>query len=135
MYRPFIALSLALFSQITSAQADTFRQCVADSGAVMYSAWWCKFCHKQLLEFSPTLTRGDMHDAEKMKAFPFVKDCGGENPLTLTPSCLPSGARGVPFWTVRNNAPADEDGKPYSGGGFDVESIAEFTGCAIPKNR
>jgi hypothetical protein len=134
MYRLLTALTLTLLSQVSPAQTvSTFSRCVADSGATMYSAWWCPYCFLQLKRFDPTLVRADMKNSEKMKDFPFMKDCGGEKPGTLTTTCAPKEARGVPMWTFANGTPPDENGKPYSGGTLELEDIAKLTGCTLAK--
>ena len=127
-----LALATARFAD--AVESSDFSRCVANSGAVMYSAWWCPYCFLELKEFDRKLVRADMKDHEKMRAFPFAKDCGGEKAGSLIPECAPKEARGVPYWTFNNVTLINEDGKPYRGGMFPLADIAKYSGCPLPKN-
>ena len=136
MRKMVFALMLTLLAARFAGAQDSsdFSRCVANSGAVMYSAWWCPYCFLALKEFDRTLTRRDMKDSEKMRAFPFAKDCGGEKAGSLIPECVPKEARGVPFWSFGNGALFNENGKPYKGGMLPLTDIAKYSGCPLPKN-
>ncbi|OGZ08279.1 MAG: hypothetical protein A3C93_05195 [Candidatus Lloydbacteria bacterium RIFCSPHIGHO2_02_FULL_54_17] len=129
MKRQFLfvcALLLALSAVPAKAErADQLTECLTKAGAVMYSAWWCPYCLRQLQMIDPAFTREDMKDTEKLAdKFPFVVECADPKTGQFTGKC-PSGLRGVPAWRF-------SDGTQMSGM-QPLEALSAKTSCAIPR--
>ena len=90
---------------------DAFAQCVADSGAKFYGAWWCPHCHDQKLLFG-----------RSEKLLPYV-ECQTKSRDQLA-VCEEAGIKNFPTWIYA-------DGTRVVG----VESFEELatkTGCEAP---
>jgi hypothetical protein len=89
-----------------------FAQCVADSGATFYGAFWCPHCIEQKRLF------GDAH-----KTIPYV-ECSTADRQGQTQVCIDANVQSYPTWDF-----ADESRET---GKLPLEKIAEKTGCALP---
>ena len=106
---------------------STFTQCLAKSGAIMYSAWWCPSCFAQLKAIAPSLTREEMKNTEKLvREFPFVKECAEPESGKFTMGC-PSDLKGIPAWEF-------SDGNRLIGT-QDLVTLAQKTGCAVSMQK
>ena len=96
-----------------SGKYDLFAQCVNNSGAKMYGAYWCSHCKTQKESF------GD--------SFSFINyvECSLPNNAGQNEICKEAGVDSYPTW---------EFGDGLRINGFvTLEKLAERTGCELPK--
>ena len=84
---------------------DEFAQCIEQSGAKFYGAFWCPHCHNQKELF------GDSVDY-----LPYV-ECSEADGQNQTPICNQVGIESYPSWTFAD--------------GFTVTSATEPTACPV----
>lgn len=92
--------------------AVQLAQCLTDSGATFYGAFWCSHCKKQKELFG---------SAEKM--LPYV-ECSTPNGKEQTQVCKDKGITGYPTWIFK-------DGSQLSGEASFAQ-LSEKSGCANP---
>ena len=99
----FLVGFLNRFNPETSS-LDTFAQCLAEKGAVMYGAEWCPHCQNEKKAFG--------------KAFQFVPyvECP-EDPQ----KCILAGIQGYPTWVF-------PDGRKFEGE-QGIEKLSQVSGC------
>ncbi len=91
---------------------DTFAQCLDNSGAKFYGAFWCPHCVDQKELF------GDSEDL-----LPYVECAeGGKNAQPAL--CTAEGVKGFPTWKFA-------DGRTVSGV-QSLEKLSEYTTCPLP---
>ncbi len=95
-------------------QYDTFAQCLKDSGAVFYGAFWCPHCEEQKKEFGSS-----------SKLLPYV-ECSTPDAKGQTLICEEKGINSYPTWIFK-------DGSRMSGT-LSWKVLAEKTSCVLPKN-
>ncbi len=91
---------------------DTFAQCINDSGAKFYGAFWCPHCQNQKAIFG-----------RSAKLLPYV-ECSERDGKGQLPICTDIGIEGYPTWIFA-------DGTRQSGE-VPFTLLAEKTGCALP---
>lgn len=123
-----IAVILATLSApLASAVPNTLAQCLADKGAVMYSAWWCPACFAQLEEMKPSLKRNAMKNEQELtRTFPFLKECAEAETGNFNRGC-PRDLKGIPTWQFA-------DGSRLVGA-QNLDALARKTGCPVPMQR
>lgn len=89
---------------------DTFAQCITDSGAKMYAAFWCPHCQEQKAMFG--------RSAGKL---PYV-ECSQPD-RKQTQICIDQKIEGYPTWIFA-------DGTRKSGR-LTFEQLSEITSCAL----
>lgn len=94
------------------SKLDSFAQCMTDSGAVFYGAFWCPHCQntKKLL-------------GNAMKYINYV-ECSAPDGKTQLPVCAEKGVQGYPTWIFG-------DGTRETGE-LSLETLAQKTGCVLP---
>lgn len=92
---------------------DSFAQCIANSGAKMYGAWWCPHCAAQKALFG-----------KSAKQLPYV-ECQTKD-QKQTQQCDDLGIQGYPTWIFA-------DGSRVSGEQT-FATLAEKTNCLAPTN-
>jgi hypothetical protein len=90
-----------------------FAQCTADSGAVMYGAYWCPHCVEQKQDFGK--------DADLIN----YVECSLPNRQGQTQICNAADIKGYPTWEFA-------DGERMSGR-ISLQTIATKTGCTLPE--
>lgn len=91
---------------------DDFAQCINDSGAKFYGAFWCPHCQNQKAIFG-----------RSAKLLPYI-ECSERDGKGQLPICKDAGIEGYPTWVFA-------DGTRQSGElSFDL--LASKTGCAAP---
>ncbi len=111
-------VSLLVIQANKPGKYDTVAQCIADSGATFYGAFWCPHCQATKAVFG-----------KSAKLLPYV-ECSQPNGKGQLPICEEAGVQGYPTWRFA-------DGSELSG----ERSIAELaakTNCttvleAIPQ--
>lgn len=104
-------ISLLVVQANRPGKYDTFAQCVADSGAKFYGAWWCPHCHEQKILFG-----------RSAKLLPYV-ECQTKSREQLA-VCQEANIQSFPTWVYA-------DGARITG----VEQFADLaakTGCELP---
>ncbi|MBN2121800.1 hypothetical protein JW721_01965 [Candidatus Micrarchaeota archaeon] len=108
-------LAAFLYSQSGLAHAtydgpqasEEFAECITDSGAIFYGAFWCSHCQNQKALFGNSI--------EKIN---FI-DCGASED-----ACTRAGITAYPTWII--------GGEKYLGT-QSLETLAELTGCGLSK--
>lgn len=88
-----------------------FAQCLTESGATMYGAWWCPHCESQK----------DLFGA----AWDYVEyvECSTAN-RTMNQTCRNAGIEGYPTWIFGDDT--------RQSGELPLAVIAQRSGCALP---
>lgn len=105
-----VAVGLIFYPKIQAgrgASLDGFAQCLADSGATMYGAYWCSHCKTEKDAFGAS-----------WKLVPYV-ECTKDTAL-----CLQKDIKGYPTWIF-------DDGRRYEGV-QGLERLSEASGCPLP---
>lgn len=89
---------------------DGFAQCLTESGAVFYGAYWCHFCEQQKDMFGSS-----------MKFVNYV-ECDPRGKNAQPELCAENNIRGYPTWII--------DGKSYTGV-QSLDKLSELTGCPL----
>lgn len=90
---------------------DTFAQCIADSGATFYGAFWCPHCQAQKAMFG-----------KSAKLLPYV-ECSEPDGTGQLQVCIDKKIEGYPAWIFA-------DGSRESGQQT-LEELAAKTSCVI----
>jgi len=93
------------------ASLDGFAQCLKQSGAEFYGAFWCPHCQDQKKEFGSSV-----------KYLPYVECSNPDN--TQTQICKDKKIEGYPTWIFK-------DGSQLSGK-QELKTLADKTGCVLP---
>ncbi len=106
--------AIVLTSRPAEGQYDDFAQCLADSGAKMYGAWWCSHCSQQKTDFGASWAE-------------FATDGGyiecSTQTRTQTQQCRDEGITGYPTWRFDDGTEA--------GGRVSMEFLSQKTGCPL----
>ncbi len=102
---------LFILNAKTPGKYDEFAQCIGDSGAIFYGAYWCAHCQSQKLAFGKS---------EKYLPYKECSTATGQN-LDL---CVDDNITSTPTWEFA-------DGTRVSGV-QSIESLATITGCQLP---
>jgi hypothetical protein len=92
---------------------DEFAQCLTESGAKMFGAFWCPHCIDQKNSFGKSWDKVNYIECS-------LPDKSGQ-----TPFCRSEGIKGYPTWEFA-------DGSRQSGF-IQLESLSETTGCSLPE--
>lgn len=95
-------------------QVEIFAQCIADSGATFYGAFWCPHCNDQK----------DMFGRKATKALPYQECSTAQRQQNSL--CREEGIEGYPTWEFA-------DGSRQSGV-MTFAELSEETGCPLPGN-
>lgn len=104
--------ALFLLNTSTPGKLDAFTQCVAESGATFYGAFWCPHCNDQKAMFG-----------KSAKLLPYV-ECSTPDGKGMLEICSEIGIESYPTW-------AFPDGERLTGS-VPLATIAERTGCVLP---
>lgn len=106
-----IVLVIILSSQ-GSSKYDSFAQCITDSGAKMYGAYWCPHCQAQKKIFGSSWDNIN------------YIECATPGSNQQTTACNAAGIKSYPTWIFG-------DEKQLSGE-LSLQQLATFTGCQLP---
>lgn len=106
-------VSFAVMKKATPSVYDSFAQCLTESGAVEYGAWWCPNCENQKKRFG--------------NSFQYVDyiECSNAN-RSMNQTCSDAGIEGYPTWQFG-------DGSRLAGD-TPLSVLAERSGCELPKS-
>lgn len=99
------------WSESQPGQYDSFAQCVADSGATFYGAFWCPHCQDQKEMFG---------NSERL--LPYV-ECSTPDGQNQTQECRDAEVTGYPTWDMPNGERLN--------GVQSFEKISAATGCSL----
>lgn len=92
---------------------DTFAQCIKDSGATYYGAFWCPNCKNQEALFG-----------RSARLLPRI-ECSTPDGKSQLPVCQEAGIEGYPTWDF------PEGGRVT--GTLSLAQLSEATSCALPE--
>lgn len=108
---PFISISMSpAISMTTHAVHDSFIQCLADKGVVMYGAYWCPHCKEQKELFGTSFEQ-----------VAYVECADPANPRQQAEACKEAHIDGYPTWIKA-------DGKRLTGV-QSIDAIAQWSDC------
>lgn len=96
--------------QVTSV-FDGFAQCLDDSGAKFYGAFWCPHCNEQKALF------------EHSTKLPYI-ECSTPDRQSQTQICINENITGYPTWKFSDGS--------VERGVVPLDILAEKTGCTLP---
>lgn len=91
---------------------DVFAQCISDSGAKFYGAYWCPHCQAQKKLFNES------------KKLPYV-ECSTADGQGQTKVCADAKVTGYPTWIFADGSIAN--------GEQTFEELSSKTNCPVPK--
>lgn len=89
---------------------DTFAQCITDSGAKFYGAYWCPHCQAQKNAFG-----------KSAKLLPYI-ECSTPDGKGQLDVCKQAGVTGYPTWIFADGTQAS--------GEVPLKNLAEKTNCS-----
>lgn len=95
-----------------SPEVNAFAQCIKDSGAKLYGAFWCSHCKNQKKLFGNS------------KNLPYI-ECATSDGKGQVQICADAKIEGYPTWVFA-------DGSSQSGE-LSFEILSQKTGCQLPK--
>lgn len=105
-------IGLRYYTESRPGEYDQLAQCIAESGATFYGAYWCPHCAAQKEMFGPS-----------EKYLPYI-ECSLPNAQGQTQECTDAGVTTYPTWEF-------SDGERLEGTQT-VARLAEATGCELP---
>ena len=102
-----------IWSQTQPGKFDDFAQCISDSGATFYGAFWCPHCQEQKRIFGAS-----------ERLLPYV-ECSTPDRQNQTQVCIDTEITSYPTWE-------DANGERYNGV-LSFEKLAEITSCELPQ--
>ncbi|MBU6310496.1 hypothetical protein KGO06_00990 [Patescibacteria group bacterium] len=99
-------------SSIPAGTYTALAQCIRDSGAVFFGAWWCPHCREQKESFG---------DAAEL--LPYI-ECSTPDGKGQTKACIDAKVNGYPTWRFA-------DGTELKGA-VPLQTLAAKTGCVLP---
>lgn len=94
-------------------ELDAFAQCISDSGAKYYGAFWCPNCKNQEARFG-----------RSAKLLPRI-ECSTPDGKGQLPVCREAKIEGYPTW--------DFPGGKREVGNLSIERLSELTSCPLPQ--
>ena len=98
---------------------DAFAQCLKDSGATFYGAFWCPHCQAQKKEFGSSV-----------HLLPYV-ECSTPDANGQTQICKDQNITSYPTWILKDGTRISDDSP--DGAGVKLETLAAKTGCPLPQ--
>jgi len=106
-------VSFIIFAPSKPGKYDTFAQCIKNSGATFYGAFWCPHCQSQKAKFGASA-----------KLLPYV-ECSTPDGQGQTQACKDAGVETYPTWKFA--------GGVVTTGDLDFSVLASSTGCVLPQ--
>lgn len=95
----------------STTQYDSFAECISNTGAKFYGAFWCPHCQDQKKLF------------DNSKKLPYV-ECSTPDGKGRTQACIDANITGYPTWVMGDGTILD--------GVQQFSTLAEKTACPIP---
>ena len=96
-----------------AGEFDVFAQCIKDSGAKYYGAFWCPNCKNQEARFG-----------RSAKLLPRI-ECSTPDGRGQLPVCQEAKVEGYPTWDFASGQ--------RETGNLPFEKLSELTGCPLPQ--
>ncbi len=100
----------------TPGKYDALAQCIKDSGAQFYGAFWCPHCQEQKKLFGSAA-----------KLLPYI-ECSTLNGQGQLQICKDKKIEGYPTWELKDGTRLANE----NGAGVSLQTLAEKTGCTLP---
>lgn len=100
-----------------AVKLEAFAQCITNSGAKFYGAFWCPHCQAQKAEFNTLFETG----ADKL---PYV-ECSTPDTNSQLQVCNDEGVTTYPTWKFSDGS--------VKQGEVSFAVLADKTGCTLPK--
>ena len=97
----------------TPGKYDQFAQCLKNSGAEFYGAFWCPHCQEQKAMFGSSV-----------KFLPYI-ECSLPDGQTQTQACIDKKITGYPTWIFKDLSQLS--------GAIPLTTLAEKTQCPLPQ--
>ncbi len=97
---------------VEDTKYDAFAQCIKDSGATFYGAFWCTHCQAQKKLFGSSA-----------KLLPYV-ECSSLDGRSQLPVCTEKNIEGYPTWEFADGS--------RLGGEVSLDVLSEKTLCPLP---
>lgn len=104
-------IGYSIYNKNKPGDYDTLAQCIKDSGATFYGAFWCPHCQDQKKEFG-----------NSARLLPYV-ECSTPDGQAMLQSCQQKGVQSYPTWEFA-------DGTRVVGTQT-LQELADKTGCSI----
>ena len=114
-----IVQSKSTSAPVASGKYDAFAQCIKDSGATFYGAFWCPHCQGQKKLFGSSA-----------KLLPYV-ECSTPDAQGQLQICKDKNITSYPTWELKDGTRLTDD-EPH-GFGVKLETLAAKTGCTLPQ--
>jgi hypothetical protein len=101
------------YSENQPGQYDEFAQCIADSGATFWGAFWCPHCAEQKKLFGSSVQYLPYHE------------CSLPNGQGQNEDCNAAGIKGYPTWDFANGERIARV--------LTLQELADQTGCTLPQ--
>jgi len=95
----------------------TLAQCIKDSGATFYGAFWCPHCQAEEADFGMT--------RQALEAIGLYTECSTPDANGQTQVCIDKGIKSYPTWIFK-------DGSQLTGT-IPLDQLAQKTGCTVPQ--
>ncbi len=92
---------------------DVFAQCLKDSGAIFYGAFWCPHCQNQKAMFG-----------DSARLLPYV-ECSLPSASGQTSVCVENNIKGYPTWVFKDESRLT--------GEIPFDTLSQKTGCPLPQ--
>lgn len=97
---------------VPSSEMDTFAQCISDSEAILYGAWWCPHCEEQREMFGVS------------EQFLPYQECSLPNSKNQNLICKKAEIQVYPTWIFRDGTKVE--------GSLSFDEISKHTNCPLP---
>ena len=104
-------------SALQNSELTAFRECVQDSEATFYGAFWCSHCRDQ-----KTLL-----GVKKESEMPFYVECSTPDGNSQTVECIEKAIQSYPTWMFSDGS--------FQTGVMSLSELASKTGCQAPTNN
>jgi thiol-disulfide isomerase/thioredoxin len=92
-------------------------QCIKDSGATFYGAFWCPHCQAEEADFGMT--------RQALETMGLYTECSTPDANGQTQVCIDKGIKSYPTWIFK-------DGSQLTGT-IPLDQLAQKTGCTVPQ--
>lgn len=96
---------------------DGFAQCIKDSGATFYGAFWCPHCQEQKKLFGSSA-----------KLLPYI-ECSTADGSAQTQECQEKKIESYPTWELKDGTRLEVE----TSEGVTLKTLSEKTGCPLPQ--
>lgn len=109
-----LAVGASFFASSQPSKYDSFAQCLKDSGATFYGAFWCPHCQATKRMFGSAA-----------KYLPYV-ECSTPDGQSQLQVCKDAGVESYPTWTFSGTTTVLTGERTF-------EELAALTSCVLPQ--